>query len=65
MITWLMPAEQKFSYQTKGKGTVIFFTFVATKEDEKGTHFQLVKMLKCKFSGNGSNSSHRIFVSMF
>lgn len=33
-----MPAEQEFNYETKGKGTVIFFTFEATKEDEKDTH---------------------------
>lgn len=59
-----MPSEWEFNYQTKGKGAVIFFTFEATKEDEKDTPFQLVRVLKCEFSGNNSNSSHRIFVSV-
>lgn len=41
VISWLMPAEWEFNYQTKGKGAVILypFTFGATKEDEKdSTH---------------------------
>lgn len=64
MITWLMLAKWEFNCQTKDKGAMIFFTFEATKEEEKGTSFQLIRVLKCEFSGNDSNSSHRIFVSM-
>jgi len=40
-MSWLMPEEWEFSYQTEGKGAVILylFTFGDTKEDEKdSTH---------------------------
>lgn len=34
-----MSAEWEFNRQTKDKGAVAFFTFEATKEEEKDTSF--------------------------